>query len=187
MAISDRFAPYDFVDYGVCVIAHERSSTIVYCNRHFASLLSTKPESLKGRSLDEITKSGKLHYDQMQPLLTKHAFAISFLGGFIAQVYDQMPNSKKIVRTLKVSRVEKDHFDGETYLIGYVRRPTRLELALNKLRLDTSLDPLWHPVANFFLAGRWRPLATLTAPLWMPALVEHSPQLVAIIEQILAS
>lgn len=184
MTIRDRFRPYERLETGVCVIRYDRESPIIFCNQHFASFLSSQPGDLEGRSLDELTASKALHYESMQPLLVKKSMLISMLGGFCIQVIDQLqPNA---ARTLKVARVEKDQFDGQTYLIGYVRRATWLELRLNRLRLDTNLDPIFKPIGHFFFAGRWRPVASFTAPLWMPYVLHHWPELQTFIETAIA-
>ncbi len=183
MTIRDRFKPYDRLETGVCVIKYDRESPIIFCNQHFASFLSTQPEKLEGRSLDDITNSSELHYEGMQPFLVRKTRMISMLGGFCIQVVDQAHPT--VARTLKVARVDSDRFNGETYLIGYVRKATWLELRLNRLRLDASIDPIVRPLATFFLAG-WRPVATFTSPLWMPYIVSRWPALQTLIETAIA-
>ncbi len=180
MTIRDRFLPYDRLETGICVIHYERESSIIFCNQHFASFLSTTPERLEGRSLDELTTSAQLHYEGMQRFLVKKSMLISMLGGCCIQVRDQ--SHDKAARVLKVARIDSDRFNNEIYLIGYVRRATWLELRLNKLRLDARVDPIFKPIANFFLAGRWRPIAFSTSPLWMPYLRRHWPEIHSLIE-----
>lgn len=185
MTIADRFVEYDNVDASICVIKYEPQSTIVYCNRFFAGLLSTHPDKIQGRSLDELTISDRLHFDEVHPLLTKVTKAVGFLGGFCIKVHDQYPMQKKLIRVLKVYRVEPRKVGEEQYLIGFVRRPTRIELLLNRTRLDTNIDFVWKPAAGFLLAGKWRPWATVTFPVWGPVLMREVPVLFELIQQVL--
>ncbi|KPQ34605.1 MAG: PAS fold [Phormidesmis priestleyi Ana] len=187
MTLSDRFAPYDGVDKGICIIAYERRSTIVYCNRIFASYLSTHPKNIEGRSLDEITAATELHFKQLSPFVTRNTGAVQFMGGFCIKVIDQIDRHEPLTRTLKISRVETELFDDQLYFIGYVRLATKLELWLNRLKLDTNIDPYIRPVATFFLSGHWRPYATLTSPLWMPYVVTQAPEVQAFLKMLIQS
>jgi hypothetical protein len=171
--IADRFAPYGAVDTGICVIAHERFSPVVYCNSAFAALLSASPDQLKGRSLDELAKAHSLIYDLARPISASSA-KVALSGGFCFQVYDQVATG--MVRTLRVYRVEKESLNGQIYLIGYVRKATRFEIWLSRTRLDTDLDPYWKPIASFLLSGHWRPWVTAASPLWLPYLIGVSPE-----------
>lgn len=176
MTIRDRFNEYDAVDTGICVIAFERNSPITFCNRRFAGLLSTHPDHLEGRSIDEIIKSDRLHYDSMKPIAAKNSFAVGLLGGFCIEVFDQLPHTR-LVRTLKVTRVDTHKFDGKTYFVGYVRKPTRLELLLKRVKLDASLDPYWKPVVMFLSSGKLRPWLTASSAIWLPWIINHSPEI----------
>jgi hypothetical protein len=173
MNVADRFAPYGAVDAGICVIEFETSSTVIYCNALFASLLSARPDELEGRSLDELSKAHQLIYDLAGPIAA-NANKVALAGGFCFPMFDQV--AKGMVRTLRVFRVDMEIFGNKVYLIGYARKATRFEIWLHRTRLDTNLDPYWKPIASFLLSGHWRPWLTAASPIWLPYLISVSPE-----------
>lgn len=185
MSVEDRFRRYENVNTGVCVVEYEPFSTIVYCNPIFASFLTAHPESIEGRSLDELTISDRLHYDEIKPLLMKVTKAIGFFGGFCVRVYDQAPTGEKLIKLLKIYRAEPVRYEDRQFLVGFVRKPTKFERWLNASRLDTDVDFLWKPVLNFLLSGKWRPWVTATSVVWGPILAREFPILLELLQQVL--
>lgn len=176
LSAKEHFSVFDFVNRAICVIEYRRDSPIVYVNREFATLLESHPERLEGRSLDEITLADQLHFEAVHPLLVKRNFVISVLGGFVINCYLER-TKERFMTTLKVTKIQVEKYEGGTYLIGYVRTATVAERWINRLRLDTQLDPYIKPILNFFVAGKWRPIATVTAPFWGPAIARHAPEI----------
>ena len=176
-AIKEHFGVFNHVNKGVCVIEYKRNSPIIFTNRSFATLLETHPDNLEERSLDEITKAEALHYEAIHPLLVRKSFAVSIFGGFTVLCFSQRPTARGEIIALKIERVKVEEFEGRTFLIGYVRAATSIEKWLNKLKLDTDLSPYIKPAISFFVAGRWRPIATVTSPIWAPAIAHYLPAL----------
>ena len=176
MSFRPHFEAYQHVNVGICVLQYQRTSPIIFANPAFADLLGTHPAQLEGRSLDEITIADELHYNGMHPLLVQKNYLVRFLGGFCINCHSQAPNATEEI-ALKVTRIKGETVENETFLIGYVRRATALEKWLNRLKLDTDISPYCKPVLNFFIAGKWRPIATFTMPLWGLRLVHELPML----------
>ena len=180
-----HFEVYDFVNSGICVIEHRRNSQIVFVNRQFATLLESHPERLEGKSLDEITLSDELHYESLHPLLLRRNKLVSILGGFVVQCYSGNTD-RSFIKTLKVFRVKVVEYQSSTFLIGYAREANRFERALNRLKLDTEIDPYLQPLVNafVFVGERWKPIVTFTSPVWGPLLAANAPEIYEAISRI---
>ena len=174
-----RFAPYEHVDTGVLVVAFEHKSTIFYCNRYFANLLNTHPDHLIGKSVDEIMISDRLAYERMQTLISTHA-RIALSGGYNATF---LSAHRPKVRVLRVTGVELHEGREATFLLGYLRRPTALEMFVAQTKLDRHIKPL----ANFLTAGHWRPYATAAVTtIGIPYLSVRLPELANFLQHILS-
>ena len=172
-----RFAPYEHVDTGVLVVAFEHKSTIFYCNRYFANLLNTHPDHLIGKSVDEIMVSDRLAYERMQTLISTHA-RISLSGGYNATFLSQYQPK---VRVLRVTGVEVHEGREGTFLLGYLRRPTALEMFIAKTKIDRHIKPM----INFATAGHWRPYITaVVTTVGIPWLSVRAPEIAHLLLQL---
>ncbi len=176
-----RFAPYEHLDIGILVVAYAQNSPILWCNRHFANLLSAYPGKLKTQSLDEIVKSETIAYELASQLIGNPK-NVALSGGFDVEFYSEY---RPMVRALRVKRLELGEGREGTFLIAYIRPLTSIERFLHRTRLNSRIDFIWRPIANFCLAGKWRPILTTTSPLWLHYLSTGAPHVADFFEKLL--
>lgn len=171
--VEERFKRYEYVDTGIFVIHLDESSEVVFCNHEFADLIDLTPDHIVGRSLDEFIKSRSLIYDRAKDFID-HQNQIAISGGLNLRFHILEAPYTLVLKLFKVSIKRRGK---ATYLVGYLRELTAIEGFLERTHLNTNVDFLWKPVTTFLLSGSWRPYVTLLAPIWLPYVSYHVPDI----------